>query len=154
MIIEFLRHQCGQSDAISAEHEQCAKHTLNTQKHNVVIGLLSNRQSGKNKVDTKGGTMRLGTFSMQLRAGSILHDLYKATTITERHRHRYEVCPHVVPIIEASGMNVVAHRDGVVEAVEVTNHPFFVGCQYHPEYGSSPFAPHPLFVGFLRAVSL
>lgn len=150
MVIEFLRHRCDRPDAVSAEHEESSA-------KDEVIGLLSEwEENGKqHHVDhsTKGGSMRLGDFSIRVRVDSLLHDLYHGnTTIVERHRHRYEVCPKAVPIIEAGGMRVVAHRDGLVEAVEVPAHPFYVGCQYHPEYRSSPFAPHPVFVGFLNAI--
>lgn len=162
MVIEFLRHQCGHTHAMSTEHEQPTKRT-NTSTKDIVIGLLKSWQTTNNTSDnnvqkadpsTKGGTMRLGAFDVQLRVGSTFQQLYNATTVSERHRHRYEVCPHIVPTIEMYGMHVVAHRDGVVEGVEVKHHPFYIGCQYHPEYNSSPFAPHPLFVGFLRAISL
>ncbi len=100
-----------------------------------------------------GGTMRLGAFEAQLKAGSRIADIYGCTSISERHRHRYEVNMTYRERLEATGMLVSGvSPDGLLpETIEIPNHPWFIGVQYHPELKSKPFAPHPLFRSFIEA---
>lgn len=101
-----------------------------------------------------GGTMRLGAYPAVLSAGSLVSALYGgATRIEERHRHRYEVNVHYKECLERTGMRFCGMSpDGVLpEIIELPDHPWFVGVQYHPELKSKPFDPHPLFAGFIAA---
>src|SRR5436189_236424 len=104
-------------------------------------------------VDGLGGTMRLGKYPCALREGSISRAAYGTDLVEERHRHRYEVNPEYVPTLEERGFRVTgASPDGkFVEMIELEGHPWFVGCQFHPEYKSRPTAPHPLFRSFIAA---
>ena len=104
-------------------------------------------------VDALGGTMRLGKYPCALREGSISRAAYGTELVEERHRHRYEVNPEYVPTLEERGFRVTgASPDGkFVEMIELEGHPWFVGCQFHPEYKSRPAAPHPLFRSFIAA---
>ncbi len=104
-------------------------------------------------VDALGGTMRLGKYPCALREGSISRAAYGTDLVEERHRHRYEVNPEYVPTLEERGFRVTgASPDGkFVEMIELEGHPWFVGCQFHPEYKSRPAAPHPLFRSFIAA---
>jgi CTP synthase len=97
--------------------------------------------------------MRLGAYDATLRPGSKIADIYGSTTISERHRHRYEVNINYRDRIEATGMVFAGlSPDGVLpETVELPDHPWFIGVQYHPELKSRPFAPHPLFASFIGA---
>jgi len=104
-------------------------------------------------VDAMGGTMRLGKYPCQLKPGSQAWRAYSADTIWERHRHRYEVNQDYVQILEQNGMQVTGRSPDriFVEMIEIPDHPWFVACQFHPELKSKPFAPHPLFVAFVKA---
>jgi CTP synthase len=103
--------------------------------------------------DDLGGSMRLGAYEAQLVPGSKVADIYGATTISERHRHRYEVNIGYRDVIEGAGLKFCGlSPDGVLpEIVEREDHPWFVGVQFHPELKSRPFAPHPLFASFVAA---
>ena len=113
-----------------------------------VIDILPN-QNGK-----MGGTMRLGNFETEL-VPSKVKDLYGKNVIIERHRHRYEVNNKYVDEIEKSGLKFVGYgtinNDKLMEIVELDNHPFYIGCQYHPEFNSKYNQPNPLFIGLLEA---
>ena len=102
-----------------------------------------------------GGTMRLGAQPCYIRPGSLAHHLYGALEISERHRHRYEFNNDYRERFEAAGM-VISGESGdeepLAEMVELKEHPFFIACQFHPEFKSKPAAPHPLFTGFIAAV--
>jgi len=104
-------------------------------------------------VDALGGTMRLGKYPCNLKEGSLAREAYGTDAIDERHRHRYEVNPEYVPQLEDRGFHVTGiSPDGkFVEIVELADHPWFLGCQFHPEYRSRPTAPHPLFRSFVAA---
>jgi CTP synthase len=104
-------------------------------------------------VDEMGGTMRLGAWPCKLEPGSFAHKAYGALEISERHRHRYEFNCEYEPTLTRAGFRITGRTpDGVyVEIVEVPDHPWFVGCQFHPEFKSKPLAPHPLFAAFIRA---
>jgi CTP synthase len=101
----------------------------------------------------KGGTMRLGAYPCVLEEGSRVRKLYNRQKISERHRHRYEVNNVYVPKLEAAGLRFTGRSPdhGLVEMVELPEHPWFVGCQFHPEFRSRPGKPHPLFLGFIGA---
>jgi CTP synthase len=100
-----------------------------------------------------GGTMRLGAYDSTLTPGSRIAEIYGTTAISERHRHRYEVNINYRDVIEAEGLRFAGlSPDGILpETVERTDHPWFIGVQYHPELKSRPFAPHPLFASFIGA---
>jgi CTP synthase len=97
--------------------------------------------------------MRLGSYPCELKEGSLAHRIYGSTSITERHRHRYEFNNKYLEQYECNGM-IASGRNpetGLVEIMEINNHPFFIGCQYHPELKSTVENPHPLFVHFVGA---
>jgi CTP synthase len=104
-------------------------------------------------VADKGGTMRLGAYDCRLLEGSLAHRLYGANPIAERHRHRYEVNNAYRERFRAAGFvpSGINPELDVVEIMELKDHPFFVGVQYHPEFQSSPLQPHPIFRGFVAA---
>jgi CTP synthase len=139
--IEFARNVLGLAGANSHEFDEGTPHP--------VVSLMADQKS----VVAKGGTMRLGAYDCTLKPGSLAHKLYGRSVISERHRHRYEVNNEYRPRFEergfvASGVN---EQLSLVEVVELEGHPYFIGCQYHPEFQSKPFQPHPLFAGFVRA---
>src|SRR5439155_22856394 len=114
-----------------------------------VVSLMADQKS----VVAKGGTMRLGAYDCTIKPGSLAHKLYGRTMISERHRHRYEVNNEYKARFEERGLIASGVNDqlGLVELIELEGHPYFIGCQYHPEFQSKPFQPHPLFAGFVRA---
>lgn len=123
-----------------------------------VVGLMSEWTKGNEKVtrstDTdKGGTMRLGAYPARLRENSKIADIYGTLDISERHRHRYEVNANYIPLLEEKGMIFSGMSpDGTLpEIIELPEHPWFIGVQFHPELKSRPFAPHPLFASFIKA---
>jgi CTP synthase len=103
--------------------------------------------------DAKGGTMRLGSYTANLKAGSKVATIYGATVIEERHRHRYEVDIKYRDQLEEAGLcfSGMSPDGRLPEIVEIADHPWFIGVQFHPELKSKPFAPHPLFADFVRA---
>jgi CTP synthase len=123
-----------------------------------VVGLLTEWER-HGTIETRaaggdlGGTMRLGTYPCVLEPGSLVHAVYEQDEISERHRHRYEVNNAYRNRLSDGGMVVSGHNPelNLVEMIELSDHPYFVGCQFHPEFKSKPFAPHPLFSGFIRA---
>jgi CTP synthase len=149
-VIEAARNLVGLACASSTEFGPCDE---------PVVGLLTEWARG-NDMERRieggdlGGTMRLGAYPAVLSAGSLVSALYGgATRIDERHRHRYEVNVHYKEILERTGMRFCGMSpDGVLpEIIELPDHPWFVGVQYHPELKSKPFDPHPLFAGFIAA---
>ena len=140
-VIEFAKNVLGLVDAFSTEMKQDCK--------NPVINLMESQED----VTEKGGTMRLGAWDCNLMEDSNAHKAYKATKISERHRHRYEFNNDYLDQIELKGMKAtgINPATGLVEVVEVPTHPWFVGVQYHPEYKSTVLKPHPLFVDFIKA---
>ena len=139
-VVEFLRDVGGLKDAHSSEFGPTA---------NAVIHLMDS-QAG---VTEKGGTMRLGSYPCHLAEGTIARRVYGAEVIFERHRHRYEVNPAYHALLEAKGMTIsgTSPNGELVEMIELKGHPYFVACQFHPEFKSRPLAPHPLFTAFLHA---
>jgi CTP synthase len=124
-----------------------------------VIALITEWQDRDGRVEQRseksdlGGTMRLGGQECILEEDSIVRKVYGAERISERHRHRYEVNDHYLPRIRQAGLRVsgVSAKDGLCEMIELPNHPWFVACQFHPEFTSTPRAGHPLFKAFVQA---
>ncbi|MBL7472686.1 CTP synthase [Robertkochia sediminum] len=140
-VIEFSRNVLGLKDANSTEMDE--------QTANPVIDLMEEQKD----ITHMGGTMRLGAWKCALKEGSIVYDVYGQKEISERHRHRYEFNNKFKNDIEAAGMKATGLNPdtGLVEVVEIPEHPWFVGVQYHPEYKSTVANPHPLFVAFVEA---
>ncbi len=140
-VVEYARDRAGLKGAQSREFSDNAPHT--------VIELMD----AQRKVVDKGGTQRLGAWPCALKEGTLARRIYGAAEISERHRHRYEVNPAYVARLEAAGMvfSGTSPDGGLVEMIELPDHPYFVGCQFHPEFKSRPLSPHPLFVSFIRA---
>ncbi|MGH7190843.1 MAG: glutamine amidotransferase-related protein, partial [Acetobacteraceae bacterium] len=149
-VIEAARNLAGLTDASSTEFGPCAE---------PVVGLLTEWARG-NEIERRaaggnlGGTMRLGAFPALLAEGSLVHSIYAGNRqISERHRHRYEVNIRYRETLESTGLAISGiSPDGVLpEIIEYPDHPWFLGVQYHPELKSKPFAPHPIFRGFIGA---
>ena len=140
-VIEFARNVLNLKDANSTEMDE------NTP--DPVISLMESQKS----VSDKGGTMRLGSWECQIQPDTLPHRIYAAETIHERHRHRYEFNDQYRKMMTDAGMiaSGINPDTGLVEIVELTDHPWFVGVQYHPEYKSTVANPHPLFVNFIEA---
>jgi CTP synthase len=140
-VVEFSRSVLGLAGANSLEFDEHTPHP--------VVTLMESQV----KVKEKGGTMRLGTYECALKPGSLAHRLYGQDVVHERHRHRYEVNNAYRSRLQEAGLLLSGHNPELqlVEMIELEDHPFFVGCQFHPEFKSKPFAPHPLFSGFIRA---
>ena len=140
-VIEYARNVLGLPDAHSSEMEQGTK--------NPVIDLMEEQKG----ITAKGGTMRLGGYPCALKHGTRVYEAYGKDLIVERHRHRYEFNGAYLPQFEAAGMIAAGTNPetGLVEVIELKDHPWFVGTQYHPEYKSTVATPAPLFVSFVRA---
>ena len=140
-VIEFARNVLNLKDANSTEMDSKTPHP--------VIALMDEQKN----VTDKGGTMRLGAWACDLKMNSLAQKVYKANTILERHRHRFEFNNSYKEQIEAAGMLATGLNPdtGLVEIIEIPEHPWFVGVQYHPEYKSTVANPHPLFVAFIKA---
>jgi CTP synthase len=150
-VIEFARHKAGLEGANSTEFDPATPHP--------VIALITEWQSSDGRVERRdehsdlGGTMRLGAQPADVVPGTLVHRVYKSDVVNERHRHRYEVNNHYLPRLEAVGLKVAARTKAelLVELVELPDHPWFIGCQFHPEFTSTPRAGHPLFKSFIEA---
>lgn len=140
-VIEFARHMLQFEDANSAEFDESSSHP--------VIHIMKEQQ----EITDKGGTMRLGLYPCKLTENTISHSLYGEGLIYERHRHRYEFNNQYRKEFEESGMKIagLSPDSRLVEMIEVPDHPWFVGVQFHPEFKSRPNRPHPLFYGFVSA---
>jgi CTP synthase len=140
-VIEYARHVCGLEGANSTEFAPRPTHN--------VIDLLPEQRN----ITDKGGTMRLGLYPVTLAEGSDASKAYGEGAIRERHRHRYEVNNDYLPTLEKNGLKIsgVWPEKQLVEIIELAGHPWFVAGQFHPEFLSKPWAPHPLFAAFIRA---
>ncbi len=141
-VIEFARHVCGLDSAHTTEVEPEAVHK--------VIDILPEQK----KIEGLGGNMRLGGRDVEIKVGTIAYTLYdNKTLIRERFRHRYEVDPQYIDILEKNGLvfSGKAPQYPIMQILELPSHKFFVGTQFHPEYISRPLQPHPLYMGFIRA---
>jgi CTP synthase len=139
--IEFARNVCGLDDANSSEFDPATA-------HRVIYKLRELRG-----VEELGGTMRLGAWDCRIEPGSRAFDAYNSTEISERHRHRYEFNREYEALLTGAGLKITGSSpDGTyVEIVELPDHPYFLGCQFHPEFKSKPLEPHPLFLSFINA---
>lgn len=146
-VIEFARHVCGLKDAHTTE--------VNPETKNPVIHTMADQVENINKKQL-GGTMRLGSYTCELKSGTVSAKAYHQKLIIERHRHRYEVNNEYRNILENKGMifSGINPDKNLVEIIELKNHPFFVGTQFHPEFKSRPLDPHPLFVAFIKAATI
>ncbi len=150
-VIEYARDVLGWADANSTEFDKSCGHP--------VVGLITEWQDSTGATKTRsessdlGGTMRLGAQECQLEEGSQARQCYDKPLIVERHRHRYEVNNNLLPQLTEAGLRVTGRSgDGaLVEVIEVADHPWFVACQFHPEFTSTPRDGHPLFSGFVNA---
>lgn len=140
MVIEFTRNVCGLQKAHSTEFDEITPHP--------VIHIMP----GQIGMLATGGTMRLGAYPCKVQKGTLLHTLYSADHISERHRHRFEFNNDYREALKAQGLvfSGTSPDDQLVEAVEIKEKPFFVGVQFHPEFKSRPDKPHPLFVGLVK----
>ncbi len=140
-VIEFARNVCGMPHAHSVEF-------VSDTPEPVICLMDSQRQ-----VTDMGGTMRLGAYPARLRAGSQAHEIYGVQEISERHRHRYEVNNAYRDVMAEHGLRFsgLSPDGNLVEMIELPEHPWFIGCQFHPELKSRPMRPHPLFASFIRA---
>ena len=143
-IVEFARNVLGLRDAHTTE--------VNKKTSHKVIDIL-NDQIDLVKKANLGGTMRLGAYKAKLIPNSISFNAYKSLEISERHRHRFEVNNKYREALENKGLKVTGYNEerNLVEIMELSNHPFFIGTQFHPELKSRPLNPHPLFLKFIEA---
>ena len=152
-VIEMARNILDIKDANSSEFSNCS---------NSIVGLMTEWSNSQNEIEKRseesnlGGTMRLGAYDAKLKKGSKIYNIYQSETISERHRHRYEVNNNYEDQFEKEGVIFSGHSpDGLLpETVEIKNHPWFIGVQYHPELKSKPFDPHPLFKSFISAAKV
>jgi CTP synthase len=149
-VVEFARNVAGLEQAHSTEFEKQTPHP--------VIGLITEWQDSDGSVQQRdagsdlGGTMRLGAQECRLSAGTLARKLYEQDVIHERHRHRYEFNNRYTDQLTKAGLVCSGYSvDGLVEMIELPNHPWFVASQFHPEFTSSPRDGHPVFTGFIRA---
>ncbi len=150
-IIEFARDVAGLKGANSTEVDQNTPHPI--------IGLITEWVNEAGLTETRsldsdlGGTMRMGEQECVLTEGSIARAVYGEARIKERHRHRFEVNPSYVSELEQAGLRIagVSKDQSLVEVIEVVDHPWFVACQFHPEFTSTPRGGHPLFLNFVKA---
>jgi len=142
-VIEFARHVCGLAGANSTEIDEKSPHP--------VVDLMPDQRG----ITDKGATMRLGTYPCVLTDGTRARTAYGASDITERHRHRWEVNNNYRDALTRKGMVLsgVSPDGRLVEMIELPSHPYFVACQFHPEFKSRPLDPHPLFVTFIKAAA-
>jgi CTP synthase len=139
--IEYARDACGLTDADSTEFDPRTPHRV-IYKLRELLG-----------VDEMGGTMRLGAWPCRLEPGSLAHRVYGTLEISERHRHRYEFNREYEATLTGCGLRIsgTTPDSTYVEIVEVPGHPWFLACQFHPEFKSKPLEPHPLFAAFVGA---
>ena len=139
-LVEFARNVAGITDASSEEFDGAGTKVVHYME-------------GQSKEGKKGGSMRLGAYDCDLLPGSLAEKIYQKSTISERHRHRLEVNNEFLERIKTAGLKISGTNKklNLVEVIELEDHPYFIACQYHPEFKSSPFAPHPLFKTFIEA---
>jgi CTP synthase len=153
-VIEYARNMADLAGANSTEFDPQTAHP--------VVALISEWQNRDGTIERRdqtsdlGGTMRLGAQACDVVIGSLAHRIYGSTAVSERHRHRYEVNNHYLPRLEAAGLVVgawakSAEAGDLCEMIELADHPWFFGCQFHPEFTSNPRRGHPLFIAFVNA---
>lgn len=146
MCIEYARNVLALKNATSEEFETDNSKKTSSTKHFIV----SMMQEQKDK-ELRGGTMRLGTYPSTLKKDSLIYSIYKKEVVNERHRHRFEVNNDYIEPLESKGLIVSGRYKNFVESIEITDHPWAIGVQFHPELRSKIFTPHKLFVGFIKA---
>ncbi len=139
-MVEFARNVAGLKEATSEEFSESGDHVIHY-------------MPGQTRDGSKGGSMRLGAYDCQLQKGTLARKIYGADEISERHRHRLEVNNEYINKIKAQGMVISGVNEtlNLVEVIELEDHPYFIACQYHPEFKSRPYEPHPLFKTFIEA---
>ena len=150
-VVDFARHVAGLADANSTENDRQTPHP--------VIGLITEWRTSSGEVERRdeksdlGGTMRLGLQEQRIKPGTRARELYGKDVVGERHRHRYEFNNRYRTQLEDAGLVISAKSmdDLLVEMIELPDHPWFIACQAHPEFLSTPRNGHPLFIGFVRA---
>jgi CTP synthase len=150
-VIEYARNVTGLKLANSTEFDKTTNYP--------VVGLISEWLDSEGSIERRdsnsdlGGTMRLGSQECILKNKSLTRALYKKSKILERHRHRYEVNNNLIDILVSKGLKIVGKSADkmLVEVIEIDEHPWFIGCQFHPEFTSDPRSGHPLFTGFIKA---
>jgi len=150
-VVDVARHVAGLSDANSTENDPETAHP--------VIGLITQWRTSSGEIERRssdsnlGGTMRLGLQEQRLKPGTRAHALYGQDVVGERHRHRYEFNNYYRTQLEDAGLVIAGKSmdDLLVEVIELPEHPWFIACQAHPEFLSTPRKGHPLFIGFIRA---
>ena len=150
-VIEFARNVAKMKHANSTEFDSNTKYP--------VVGLISEWLDSEGSIERRdsssdlGGTMRLGSQECILEKDSLTRKMYKTAKINERHRHRYEVNNNLIDDLVSKGLIVAGKSSDkmLVEVIELNSHPWFVGCQFHPEFTSDPRKGHPLFTGFVKA---
>jgi CTP synthase len=149
-IVEYARNVAGLADAHSTEFNRATPHP--------VIALIAEWQDQKGTIEQRdananlGGTMRLGAQECRISHGSQAHQVYGTDVVMERHRHRYEFNNHYLQKLMNAGLRFSGFsRDGLVELIELPHHPYFMACQFHPEFRSTPRDGHPLFTSFIKA---
>jgi len=140
-VIEFARNVLMLKNANSSEMDSSTK--------NPVISLMDDQH----EIKDKGGTMRLGSWNCKINKDSLAYKIYNKETISERHRHRYELNFNYMKKLSENGMSLsgLNPKTGLVEIVEIPDHDWFLGVQFHPEYQSTVENPHPIFVSFVKA---
>jgi len=152
LVIEYARNCAGLKEANSEEFDE----ELNSSEDHLIYHLSKwikdQKVEIRSKVQNKGGTMRLGAYPAKIKKGTMAFSIYKNVMVSERHRHRFEVNTQYQETLEKNGMIFSAFsKDGMLpEIVELSNHPFFLGVQFHPELKSKPFKPHPIFSMFIK----
>jgi CTP synthase len=150
-VIEFARNVCGLAGANSTEFDVETSHP--------VVALITEWADRDGRIERRdatsnlGGTMRLGAQPCDVLPSTLAHRIYGKSVVAERHRHRYEVNNFFIPHLEAAGLRISARtqQEALTEMAELPDHPWFFGCQYHPEFTSTPRHGHPLFIHFIRA---
>jgi CTP synthase len=152
-VIEAARNLLHVDDAGSEEFDTAAQRRFTPVVYYLKEWIAGNQTVQRSAADAKGGTMRLGAYTANLAEGSQVAEIYGGTVISERHRHRYEVDIAYRERFEAAGVRLCGlSPDGrLPEIIEIPEHPWYIGVQFHPELKSKPFAPHPLFADFVRA---
>jgi CTP synthase len=150
-LVEYARHVCGLEGAHSTEIDRSTPHPI--------VALITEWQNADGSTEQRdessdmGGTMRLGAQVCQLEGGSNVREIYGSDTVTERHRHRYEINNNYVKQLQDAGMRIAGWSadHSLVEMIELPGHPWFVACQFHPEFTSRPRGGHPLFSSYIEA---
>ena len=153
-VVEYARHKAGLVGAYSTEFDTTTPHPI--------IGLITEWQKEDGSVEMRdqdsdlGGTMRLGGYACLLEEGSLAHTIYGQSEVIERHRHRYEFNNNYKSVLEEAGLRFsgMSADQNLVEVIEIPDHPWFIACQSHPEFTSTPRHGHPLFNGFINAAKI